>query len=89
MRIQKKKKLFDEWMRIPLLSELLQMSFVSILIDVVRIINYVYGVNEDVLKIDPQKKIVKTNKDEYQYEYLISTMPVNHLTSIISNLSSS
>jgi len=45
-----KKELFDAWMRIPFLSEYLQMSFVSILIDVVRVINYVYGVNEDVLK---------------------------------------
>lgn len=33
--------------------------------------------NEMVLEIDLEKKIVRTNKYEYEYEYLINTAPMN------------
>lgn len=37
---------------------------------------------ETATEIDINKKIVKTNKDIYQFEYLINSMPFNHFVSL-------
>lgn len=43
------------------------------------------NLSETVLKIDPDQKRVITNKDEYSYEYLINTIPLNVFAKLIGD----
>lgn len=43
---------------------------------------------ETVLKIDPAKNIVTTDRDQYQYENLVSTVPLNKFLPLIGESSS-
>jgi protoporphyrinogen oxidase len=38
--------------------------------------------NSEVLNIDKERKIVKTNQGEYSYQYLITSVPLNYLLAI-------
>lgn len=46
--------------------------------------NIIY--NTEVLHIDKNKKIIKTNKFDIEYEYLISTIPLNTLLNISNTI---
>jgi len=44
-----KKKIYDEWMKEPMLSQFLNFEFVNILTDFIRIINYIASINLEVI----------------------------------------
>lgn len=41
--------------------------------------------NQEVLSVDYKNKIVTTNKEEFEYEYILSTLPLTSITSLIKD----